>query len=281
MAIDTLPLDLGRDKPFYVYLYRDPRPRKRLAPIYVGKGKAKTGRADIHWRLRTHNTLLAAILRKIADAGLEPIVEIIGWFDDDDTAYQCERALIAKFGRRWNKTGTLANISDGGDGGYGVKHSPEAIEKTRRAHIGAKRSDEARERMRAAWTDERRAAHIARKKGQKISDWQKQRLSECRKGKPISAEHRAAISAGLKGHKQTEEAKRNSGAGISRSWTPERRAAQAERVRERQKGVFKTHCHKGHEMAGNNLYIKPNGNRGCRACHREYARLRRCAASKS
>lgn len=28
----------------------------------------------------------------------------------------------------------------------------------------------------------------------------------------------------------------------------------------------KTHCNKGHQLSGENLYVKPNGDRACRAC---------------
>ena len=30
---------------------------------------------------------------------------------------------------------------------------------------------------------------------------------------------------------------------------------------------FKTHCKRGHSMAGENLYVSPRGRRKCRACH--------------
>jgi len=36
-----------------------------------------------------------------------------------------------------------------------------------------------------------------------------------------------------------------------------------------------THCPKGHPYSGSNLYVKPNGHRECRACHREIERARR------
>ena len=48
MATDPLALDFGRDKRFCVYIYRDPRPRWRREPFYVGKGLTKI-RPDIHW----------------------------------------------------------------------------------------------------------------------------------------------------------------------------------------------------------------------------------------
>ena len=35
-----------------------------------------------------------------------------------------------------------------------------------------------------------------------------------------------------------------------------------------------THCRRGHELADQNLYIKPDGKRGCIACHRGAQRIR-------
>ncbi len=34
--------------------------------------------------------------------------------------------------------------------------------------------------------------------------------------------------------------------------------------------VKKSHCHRGHPLSGDNLYVAPSGIRNCRACHRIY-----------
>lgn len=39
--------------------------------------------------------------------------------------------------------------------------------------------------------------------------------------------------------------------------------------------VFKTHCPHGHEYAGDNLYVNPDGRRICRTCKRESEHRRR------
>lgn len=36
----------------------------------------------------------------------------------------------------------------------------------------------------------------------------------------------------------------------------------------------KTHCKRGHPLSGDNLYVRTNGNRTCRECHRTYMRER-------
>lgn len=127
MAADTLSLDFGRDKPYYVYLYRDPRKGKRMQPIYVGKGKSasKKLRADVHWDWATENPFLAKVLRKIRSAGLKPVIEIVAWCDDQDDAFSLEAMFIARFGRRDLGTGPLTNLTDGGEGGRGQVCSAE------------------------------------------------------------------------------------------------------------------------------------------------------------
>jgi hypothetical protein len=169
MAIDPLPLDFGRDKRFYVYVYRDPRRGKKLQPVYIGKGtrRPERWRADEHWRdIRCTNRVLGRVLTKIRKSGLVPVIEIVGWFDDEQYAFKLERSLIALFGRRDIGTGSLCNLSEGGDGGgSGHVMSQEQKDKlslalkgrtrpqppgTLAAHLGAKRTPEARAKMRAA-----------------------------------------------------------------------------------------------------------------------------------
>ncbi len=95
LAVDPLPLDFGRDKEFCVYLYRDKRHR-RPKVIYIGMGKTHT-RPETHWRTGTHNALLAAVLGELRKAGLEPAVELVGFFDNKKEACAVEAALIRKF----------------------------------------------------------------------------------------------------------------------------------------------------------------------------------------
>lgn len=141
MAIDTLCLDVGGDKRFYVYLYRDPRPAKERAPIYVGKGSLR--RARSHVGGRTHNPFFNVILAKIRAAGLEPEIEIIARFDLEQDALDLENKLIAKYGRRDLGLGTLVNLSDGGSAGPTGRIVSE-VEKERTRKMGA-----------AVWADEK------------------------------------------------------------------------------------------------------------------------------
>lgn len=158
MATDTLGLDFGRDKPFYVYLYRDPRPRKRLQPIYVGKGTAAQRRADVHWRSGTRNPILRRMFAKFRSLSLAPAIEIIAWFDDEADAFALERSLIARFGRRDLGSGTLANMTDGGDGGSGLVVT-EAGRAGRRKTAEKQWADGSlRDAMRVSWDDPEKRA---------------------------------------------------------------------------------------------------------------------------
>ena len=156
LAVDPLPLDFSGGKPFYVYLYRDPRPGKKRVPIYVGKGTVARKRADTHWRQlhwkRTARTNLffAAVLQKILDDGLEPIVETVGWFDTEIDAFAIERKLIARLGRRNLGRGPLCNLTDGGEGGAGLIVSPETRAKLSGALLGRTFSPEHRANLSAS-----------------------------------------------------------------------------------------------------------------------------------
>lgn len=105
-------------KPFYVYIIRDPRPRKANVPIYVGKGKGK--RAFQHFSpSRNVGSALNRIIAKCRAISLKPPIKIIRRFAKEKDAFKLEIALIAKYGRRDLGTGTLCNLTDGGDGAAG------------------------------------------------------------------------------------------------------------------------------------------------------------------
>ena len=116
---------------FYVYVYLDPRPGKGLQPIYVGKGTVDLDRASYHWEKRCVNPFLQNVLDKIRAAGLVPQITIAAYMDDEEDAFAMERELIAKYGRRDIKTGSLCNLTDGGQGVAGLKYSEERLRKAR------------------------------------------------------------------------------------------------------------------------------------------------------
>jgi hypothetical protein len=116
---------------FYVYVYLDPRPGKGLQPIYVGKGTVDLDRASYHWERRCVNPFLQSVLDKIRVAGLVPQITIAAYMEDEDEAFAMERDLIAQYGRRDLRTGSLCNLTDGGQGVAGLKYSEERLRKAR------------------------------------------------------------------------------------------------------------------------------------------------------
>lgn len=117
---------------FYVYVYLDPRPGKGLQPIYVGKGTVDLDRASYHWERRCVNPFLQSVLDKIRAAGLVPQITIAAYMEDEDEAFAMERDLIAQYGRRDLRTGSLCNLTEGGQGTAGLKYSEERLRKKRK-----------------------------------------------------------------------------------------------------------------------------------------------------
>ena len=116
---------------FYVYVYLDPRPGKGLQPIYVGKGTVDLDRASYHWERRCVNPFLQKVLDKIRAAGLVPQITIAAYMEDEEEAFVMERDLIAQYGRRDLRTGSLCNLTEGGQGTAGLKYSEERLRRWR------------------------------------------------------------------------------------------------------------------------------------------------------
>lgn len=111
-------------KSFYVYLILDPR--NFYIPFYVGKGRGARIKGTLYTK---NNNIKRNTIRKIREAGYEPVVSI--WKDGltESEAFALEAALIARFGRRANGTGILANLTDGGGGTSGYNHSASSRNK--------------------------------------------------------------------------------------------------------------------------------------------------------
>lgn len=143
---------------FYTYIYRDPS--KSLEAFYVGKGK--NSRAYVHLKRTDKHPLVHRIKRMKSD-GIEPIIEIIEALDEDHALF-LEKCLIDIFGRKDIGTGTLLNLTDGGDGlanpSITTRKKMSQNQKDRMANnpkikdnlcrTGKKHKDETKEKMRMA-----------------------------------------------------------------------------------------------------------------------------------
>lgn len=104
------------------YLFKDP---KTSVWRYVGKGGAT--RPFDHFNEK-YNTRLARMLRKRVAEGYE-IAPVILQAKDDADAIEMEMLLISMLGREDLHTGTLFNLTDGGEGSCGRKVYQAEIDK--------------------------------------------------------------------------------------------------------------------------------------------------------
>jgi hypothetical protein len=148
------------------YVYRHIRLDKN-EPFYIGIGSDKERcyvnvRRNKHWHSITKHT--------------EYRVDII--FDDLSTeeAKEKEKELIALYGKKSNG-GLLVNITDGGDGCWGVKATEEQLEARRKRMIennhfkGKKHTPESKEKMRLAKLGVKRPKEGYIKRAEKMKEY--------------------------------------------------------------------------------------------------------------
>jgi len=177
------------------YLYRHIRLDKN-EPFYIGIGKKEK---------RAYSTHKRSILWERIASKCEYEVQII--FDDLTWEQACEKEkeFIKLYGRIDLKTGCLVNLTDGGDGSLGYKHSKESLFKIGEKSKGRKKtpeeiekwkikmnfekSSEFKEKIRQALTgkthtlerkENQRKSHL----GKKLTEETKQKLKEYYKDNP-------------------------------------------------------------------------------------------------
>jgi hypothetical protein len=149
---------------------------------------------------------------------VEIIVDNLTW----EQALEKEKEFIALYGRRDLGKGTLANMTDGGDGAIGMIQSEESKEKRRLKGIGRKASEETILLLREVNSGERNPMWGRRGErnpifGTKLSLDRRRFLSEMAKqrtgdknpmfGKKQTEETRKKISQKAQGRTHTEETK--------------------------------------------------------------------------
>lgn len=108
--LDATRPDGAVDQRFYTYIYFDPT--NDMEPFYVGKG---CGDRHVCHLKRTHNKHLRNRINKIRREYGDPWIAF-EFMPSEQDALDYETALIARFGRRDLGTGTLCNLTDGGEG---------------------------------------------------------------------------------------------------------------------------------------------------------------------
>jgi hypothetical protein len=215
------------------YVYRHIRVDKN-EPFYIGIGSDKeylransTKNRNIFWQRVTNKS----------NYDVEILFDNISW----DDACEKEKEFIELYGRKDLNTGTLCNLTNGGDGrcgsitseetkiklsisNTGKKRTQESIEKVRLIHIGSKRSEESKRKMSEAKKGKKvlnRKPHTEETK-LKISEFHKNRerskLSEETKlkiglanklkiHKPLSEETKLKLSISMKKYWSNKECK--------------------------------------------------------------------------
>jgi len=182
------------DKEFYCYVYVDTKNNKVR---YVGKGFGV--RAWKHKSTGTHNKKLHNTIVKRINEGyvMEPfIIPAV----DEQHAHQIEQYLIKLFGREDQQAGPLFNLTDGGEGVTGLKHSDEQRRKMSERRQGKKASEVTKQKLSSIL----RGAP-GRRRGKSWTAEQRETLSKAHRGKkytprtkPMSGERRDSISAQMK-----------------------------------------------------------------------------------
>lgn len=187
----------------YVYIYYDPR-KEPIEPIYVGKGN---GDRIIEHLYKSSNNILDAKIKKIKEAGLEPIVE--KYIDDisEEEAYSIEIELVKKFGKIYDNTGTLCNYTDGGKGGrLGFEHTEETLKLFSEQRKGKKQTEKQYQANCNRVCSEETKEKISNKlKGRKRTKESIEKTRQWHLGSKRSEETRNLFSEQRKGKKQTEE----------------------------------------------------------------------------
>ena len=98
---------------FFVYRFVDPIANE---VFYVGKGSGDRVQTHFSAAKRGASGHFYNRLRKLLSADVQPEVEYLWECDDEAEALQKEVEFIAIYGRRLDGTGTLCNITAGGEG---------------------------------------------------------------------------------------------------------------------------------------------------------------------
>ena len=131
-------------------------------------------------------------------------VEIIMDNLTKDIAKQKEIEFISLYGKKINKTGTLVNISDGGDGNSGGKHTEEAKKKIGEAN---KFKDYSKFNRSHFQTQEYKDKISKINKGRKMPDSMREKTSLRMKNRVLSEEHKEKLRNLKLGFKASQETK--------------------------------------------------------------------------
>jgi hypothetical protein len=178
--------------------------------FYIGKGQRNRWLCHEGYARKGARGRRYAIIRDMQARGVEVIKVKLHVGLTEAVAHTYEVALIAAIGR--GRLGPLVNLTDGGEGVTGMKHSTQHREKL---------SVEGRGRVFSAET---RAKIGSARRGKTMSAESKAKIAAAKCGKRLSPEHCAKMSAALRGRVPSPEAiAKTAAANRGRKMSPETR----------------------------------------------------------
>jgi len=167
---------------FYVYALTDPRNNDRF--FYIGKGQGYRATNHLKKSANRENNSKQATVKAIRNNGFEPSVVYLFEGLSEQEAHDKEIELIALYGRKDLGLGHLTNLTDGGEGTSGHKHSEETKRKMREADRSAyNRTAPVSESTKTKLSNLLKGKP-SRGKGYKWTKEQRSNLSKAHKGKP-------------------------------------------------------------------------------------------------
>jgi hypothetical protein len=178
------------------YIYRHIRLDKN-EPFYIGIGTdSKYQRA---YSKQSRNIFWNRIVSK-TDYEVEILLDNL----TRDEAKIKEIEFIALYGKKIDKTGILTNISDGGDGNSGGKHTEEAKRKIGESNKFKDYSKFDRSYMQ---TKEYKDKVSKINKGRKMPDSMRQKVSDRMKNRIVSEKEKDRLRSSMLGKKMSNETK--------------------------------------------------------------------------
>lgn len=134
--------DMQDDRSYYVYLLIDPRDS---SIFYVGKGKGRRCFNHLYEARSTNkNSPKLQKIRKIESLGLDVVIKKVEENVTDSQAQELECLIISE---ARNKGIALTNLTAGGDGSSGYKHTEEAKQKIKESQLGKVVSEETKAKL--------------------------------------------------------------------------------------------------------------------------------------